>query len=365
MLWLIPALIIGLIGAAGLLMLLFGQNDDDRTTGLVIVVVAGIVQVVFFVVMSFHSVKSSDIAVVKTFGKITGQSDCTKQVLERPPVVTTPVITPVGTPIAVPTIILPTSNLTDPSVLVKCGGMLFTWPWQTIETFNVRENYVFSDDTCANGRQQCINAGDSEQQTVFIEPKLSIKISPDNVQRLATDPGQNYVERVVRPLMESVVKDTTKNYSAIDVHLKRSDIENLVARRMQAELARYSIEVIRMNFTEVNFTDDYNKAIAEKAQQTQEALRQTALIEVEKQKQAVELAKANGEAAAAIARANGQAEANRIISSSLTPNLLSYEAIQKFVNNVQIALVPSGEGNLLDPSSFLRNLGAPTPVPTR
>jgi hypothetical protein len=45
-----------------------------------------------------------------------------------------------------------------------------------------------------------------------------------------------------------------------------------------------------------------------------------------------------------------------LINSSLTPEVLQYLAIKEFNDDVTMALVPSGEGLLLDPSSFVAPL---------
>lgn len=352
----VVALIVGLACTQ-----LKGENDPTgKTAGFAGFLFGyGVITVIWLIIsgiLTIHVVDVKEVAVVKTFGRITDQSECSKTILTSAPVVITPVAN--ATPATAPTAVLPVSNLTNPNVLVKCGGLVLTWPWQSIETFNVREDFVYADTRCRNGSDRCLDAGSNEQQDVYITPKLSIKISPDNVQRLASDPGDNYVERVVRPLMKTVIKDITKDYVATDVHLKRSEIEGRVAVRLQNELARYSIEVIRMNFENLDFTDAYNKQIELKVAQTQKALEEEGKVLVIKQQAIQAEEKAKGEAAADVARANGQAQANAIINASITPNLLTWQAIQKFSDNVTIALVPSGEGNLLDPSSFLRPLGA-------
>jgi len=52
-------------------------------------------------------------------------------------------------------------------------------------------------------------------------------------------------------------------------------------------------------------------------------------------------------------RAEGQAAANRLLAESLTPNVIQFEALQRLGDNIQIALIPSGQGIILDPTTLL------------
>ena len=271
-------------------------------------------------VQSLHVIDVKEVAVIKRFGKVVGQSNCT-QFTD-------------GTP--------------------KCGGLLITWPWESIVTWNVWNNFVYTDENCTNGQQRCLNAATKDTQTVWIRPKLTIKISPDNVQVLTAVLGDDYQNTLVRPRMNSVTKNITPKYEAIELLDKRSTIENEIRAALNAEFNQYSIDVVYMTFENVDFSDEFNAAIEAKVTQTQKA-------EEEKNKIAVIMAQAQqaeeaarGRARALAAEAQGQAEANAIITASLTPQLIQWQAIQKFNDNVNIALIPSGSGLLLDPSTFLK-----------
>jgi len=52
--------------------------------------------------------------------------------------------------------------------------------------------------------------------------------------------------------------------------------------------------------------------------------------------------------------AEAQAEANRLLAESLTPALIQFQALQKLADNVQIALLPAGQGIIIDPSTILK-----------
>jgi regulator of protease activity HflC (stomatin/prohibitin superfamily) len=71
-------------------------------------------------------------------------------------------------------------------------------------------------------------------------------------------------------------------------------------------------------------------------------------------RQKVEQSKA--EAQQEIERARGQAQAQRLRASALTDRNLQFEALQILKEAPpQIVFLPAGQGNLLDPSTFLKS----------
>jgi regulator of protease activity HflC (stomatin/prohibitin superfamily) len=64
-------------------------------------------------------------------------------------------------------------------------------------------------------------------------------------------------------------------------------------------------------------------------------------------------AEAQGNADKLRIEAQGQADANRLINESLTPLLIQFQALQKLADNVSIALIPSGNGLIIDPATLL------------
>lgn len=112
---------------------------------------------------------------------------------------------------------------------------------------------------------------------------------------------------------------------------------------------------------------DFDQGFKDAINAKQQALQQ---IETEKNKvliavqQATQKAKlAQGDADALRATAQGQADANRLLAESLTPELIQFQALQKLADNIQIALIPSGQGLIIDPASLL-GLITPTPSAT-
>jgi len=103
----------------------------------------------------------------------------------------------------------------------------------------------------------------------------------------------------------------------------------------------------------IDFRQEFKTAIEQKQVATQEALRQQQLIEARKAEAQQQIETARGSAESVRIAAEAQAEANRLLAASLTPEVIQFQALQKLSDNIQIALLPSGQGIIIDPSTLL------------
>ena len=151
----------------------------------------------------------------------------------------------------------------------------------------------------------------------------------------------NTAELVSQSIVASAIKSAMTELSAAEVTL-RSKIEPLAKERLAASMdEKYgegTVSVLKVVINQMDFEDSYNRAIAEKSvaqqnQQKQEIENQTAIAKAEAdRKVAVEKAQAEAdalkisaqaEAEAKLIRADAEAKANKIISESLTEQVIS------------------------------------------
>ncbi len=234
-------------------------------------------------------------------------------------------------------------------------GLAITWPWQNFEVENVQTQSLLSDSNCYNNRiRNCFETFSKESIDVFIVGVLNFHVDPENVRTLREKIGPNYREKVVLPRMNQVLKDETVKYAAVDVTPNREAVRNAVRERLTRELAADGIAVEDFLLKNVDFKDEVKSAIDEKviaAQKAQAAEQQVAVSQAEARQKA---AAAEGEANKLRIEAQGQADANQLISASLTPALIQFQAVQKLSDKIQIALIPSGQGIIIDPATLLR-----------
>lgn len=308
MFWLVLFLGFGVIGLVSLAIAVSSVAPNERATGGAVAVAALLANIVVTIIFSMHIVDAKHVGVVRSFGGITGQ---------------------IG------------------------EGFQFTWPWQRVEEWNIRLQFVEPDTSCSNGTPKCMDAGSIDIQDIYIEGQLNLEVDIRDVQNLSRNIGKSYIDTVVRSRWYQVLKKTTAKYRASDILAVREEIRAQVREDMKAELAPYSISVSDFLITNIDFTDAFRAQIDNKTRAEQEALTEQNKVAVEEAKARQAAAVAFGEAERLRITAQGQADANRIVSQSLTPQLIQFQAIQKFTDKVQIMLIPSGTGLIFDPASLL------------
>lgn len=232
-------------------------------------------------------------------------------------------------------------------------GLVAIYPWQDFEDFNVQIQAIRPEGKCADGEEQCLEAFSIETQDVFIRATLNMHVDKRNVQTLVAQVGEGYIDKVVRPRLLQIVKDETVKYQAVDIAPKREEIRQNVRTRLSQELAtRYSIDVDDFLIDNLDFRPEFKQAIADKVKAQQDALTEANKVQLETNKALQAEQQGKAEANRLRETANGQADANRTISASLTPALIQFQAIQRLADKIQIALIPSGQGIIIDPTTL-------------
>ena len=206
-------------------------------------------------------------------------------------------------------------------------------------------------------------AASREYQDVFLTGTLNVHVDPTAAAELYQNVGLDYDKKIVVPFYTNIVKEVVPQYGIAEVLPKREEIRKQTVTKLSAKLAPYGIIVDDVALANVDFNEDYNKAIQNK--QVQELQVQTERnITAQRQEQAKQAQEAaRGEANATIERAKGEAEANRLISQSITQNLLTRQYIDKLAPTIKTMLMPNDGNFLLDVRGLLNEQPAASPTP--
>jgi regulator of protease activity HflC (stomatin/prohibitin superfamily) len=254
---------------------------------------------------SFHSVDAGHVLVVRQFGEIVGQ---------------------------------------------RGDGFQTIAPWQSAEEVSTQvESRPFQMDDRSNvatleGAVRTGPAISEETQPVYAVVTLNYRVSDQAVQRLYTEVGPAFFDKVVAPRVFQVFKNETVEFKSVEVAPNREIIRQDVQAELDRQLEDFSIDVVDFLINDLEFPLAFTEAIERKQVATQDAL-------AAQQK----VAQSKAEAQQEIERARGQAQAQRLRANALTDRNLQFEALQIFKEAPpQIVFLPAGSGNLLDPSTFLR-----------
>ena len=226
-------------------------------------------------------------------------------------------------------------------------GLNIIAPWENIAKENIRTQKASFEQ---------VSAASAETQDVFLNISVNYSLSANAVQQLFREVGVNWFAVLVPPRVTNYAKSETAKYSTVDIIPNRETIRQAVKEKLAADLKPYSITITDLLIENIDFQPAFKSAIEEKQVASENAKREQEKVAQELAKADQVRARAKGDADAAVLRAGGVAESNRLIAASLTPEVLQYQAIDRLSDKIQIALIPAGQGLIIDPSTLLKPL---------
>ncbi len=202
----------------------------------------------------------------------------------------------------------------------------------------------------------------SDIQQVDITGSVNYAINKTTAMTLYREVGTDYFDKLVYPRMLENTKSVFSKYTAENLVAFREDLSVQIRDNLSKELSQYGITVINISIENIDFTDSFTDAVESKQVAAQKKLQ----AEIEQQQKTMEtqqqaerqriqaeaeanVAKINADAKAYAVKvqAEAEAEANKLISESLTDELINLTQIKQW-NGVLPQFV-SGEGGSVLP----------------
>lgn len=142
--------------------------------------------------------------------------------------------------------------------------------------------------------------------------------------------GANYRERIIDQQIQQAFKDVTGQYAGLELIQKREDVALKAKAILLEKLAPYYVIVDEFTIPNYEFPKEFNDAILATQVANQQNLQAKQLQE-----------KAKTEAETALIVAQGQANAQRAQATTLTPEYLQLQAIQKWNGQLPQYLTPN------------------------
>ena len=205
----------------------------------------------------------------------------------------------------------------------------------------------------------------SDIQEVNVSYTVNYQISKADAMTLFSTVGVGYYDVVIAPNVAESVKVATARYTAEALVAMRDSLAMEIEGILSAKLSHYNIELVGTSIENMDFTDVFTNAVEAKQVAQQNKLRAQTEAEqrVIESEAAAEIKKINADAAAyeVLAKAEAEAEANRLISASLTENLIDYTYANSW--NGQLPRIVTGEsGGLLINAGDLLGTGGRDPL---
>lgn len=210
---------------------------------------------------------------------------------------------------------------------------------QTVKQMNVQIQKSQTNETAAS----------QDLQNVSTEVAVNWAINPADAawvyERLG---GEDQLSsKVITPVVSNAVKAVAAHYDAEALVEKRDEVRDAVQKQIVAGLTQYKVQVQGVNITNFQFSPDYARAIEAKQvaqQRAQQATYDLTRIKVQAQQE--------------IAQAQGQSEAQKLLQSTLSPEIIRLRAVEKW-NGVLPKVTGSGGIPFIGDLSDGKSPGAP------
>lgn len=223
-------------------------------------------------------------------------------------------------------------------------GMHFINPLWKVKEFTIgNEQLILSkDERDGSEGDDSFKVATSDDASIAVSFQMSYRYNPDTVvdtyKKFKGMDGENIVNQRVKTVLKSKISEVTTDYSMMDIYSgNRSEINNNITDYLNKEFGEeYGIQVIDASIIDVHPDKQLKKAIDNRVtalQEKQQAQAEQAKIKVQQETQQfqaeadakIAITKAEADAQKTKIAAEAEAESNRIISQSITQELIDME----------------------------------------
>ena len=176
-------------------------------------------------------------------------------------------------------------------------------------------------------------------QTVQTNLAINYRVDTKKSYSIYKNVGADYENVLVVPAVNEVLKAISSAYTAEESVTNRVLISDGLVDGLNEKLNDAGLYVTDVNIIDFDFSDAFIQAIEEKQ------VAQQKLLTAETEKQTA-IAKAEAEAETIKIKAQAEAEANKVLSESITNNVIEYNKIEKW--DGKLPQVTGGSGTLIN-----------------
>ena len=277
------------------------SNEDSNLVKLSVMAVFGVIAIILLL-MSFYNVDTGQVGIVKRFGKV---------------------------------------------IAIKEEGLNFKIPLiDSVYKMNTREQTLKFSYEGDNNDAPAISASTRDMQTVLVSITVSdIVTDPMKLYRAFTG---NHVRSMMVPRVKDAVQSQVAKYTIEEFIAKRDQLSKDIYSDLEETFANYGVTLTNVSIIDHDFSDAYEQAVEAKkiAEQQVEEERQKQQKLIVEQENKVKLAELEVE------KKKLEAEANKIVTDSLSKEILQKQMIEKW--DGKLPYVTGDSGTMLSPEMFTR-----------
>ena len=207
----------------------------------------------------------------------------------------------------------------QPDVLES--GLHFIDPVVDVTEFDSRtQNYTMSAVTNEGDKtgDDAIRVLSSDGLEVTIDLSVLYRVNADKTPFILQNLGTDYVEKIVRPVARTAIRDNAVSYEAVALYsTRRQEFQDKIYKAISTGFAKNGIELQNVLVRNITLPASVKASIESKINAEQDAQKMQFVLQKERQ-----------EADRKRVEAQGIADYQKILSTGLSDKQLQYEAIQ-------------------------------------
>lgn len=204
---------------------------------------------------------------------------------------------------------------------VLSSGLNFVNPLVEITTFDVKtQNYTMSavQDEGSKSGDDAIRILSSDGLEVVIDLSVLFRVKANEAPYILKDIGVDYVDKIVRPISRTAIRDNAVYYEAVALYsTKRDEFQNRIYKYIEKSFSNRGLQLEQLLIRNISLPQSVRTTIESKINAEQEAQKMTFVLQKEKQ-----------EAERKRVEAQGIADYQKILSTGLSDKQLQYEMIK-------------------------------------
>jgi regulator of protease activity HflC (stomatin/prohibitin superfamily) len=202
------------------------------------------------------------------------------------------------------------------------------------------QNYTMSGvhDEGAKMSDDAIRVLTADGLEVTIDLTVLFRLTQADAPMLVRETGVNYVDKIVRPLTRTKIRDNSVYYDAISLYSsKRDEFQSRIFKSIESDFIKRGLFLEQLLVRNITLPQSVKATIEGKINAEQEAQKMQFVLQKEKQ-----------EAERKRVEAQGIADYQRIINQGLTDQQLQYEqikALKEIALSQNAKIVVMGKGN--------------------
>jgi regulator of protease activity HflC (stomatin/prohibitin superfamily) len=207
---------------------------------------------------------------------------------------------------------------------VLSSGLHFINPFVEVKHLDIKtQNYTMSGvhDEGAQSGDDAIRVLTSDGLEVTIDLTVLYKLLPSEAPRLLRETGDDYTDKIVRPVTRTKIRDNSVYYEAIALYsTKRDEFQQRIFASIENDFKKRGLILEQLLVRNITLPQSVKATIEQKINAEQDAQKMQFVLQKEKQ-----------EAERKRVEAQGIADYQRIINTGLTDQQLQYEQIKAYL----------------------------------